>query len=58
MQYKSNYFFDSDKEIEDIINDILYKKSKKEINSSNLLIFCLIYAPQLYINLIYRFDIL
>lgn len=33
MQYKSNYFFDSDKEIEDIINDILYKKSKKEIKN-------------------------
>ncbi len=33
MQYKSNYFFDSDKKIEDIINDILYKKSKKEIKN-------------------------
>ncbi len=29
MQYKCNYFFDSDKEISDIINDISYIKKQK-----------------------------
>ncbi len=33
MQYKSNYFFDSDKKIEDVIHNILSEKKKKQIKN-------------------------